>query len=207
MSAESNRIEPTIARLAQMARAVGIHLILATQRPSVDVITGVIKANFSSRIAFQVASKIDSRTIIDGNGAERLLGRGDMLLSLTGEPEPIRLHGAYVSSEETEALVEHLKRQATAHEPNAHFKATEESEADLPALDGYSDDPLFREAAEVVIKAKMGSVSLLQRRLGIGYQRAGRLVDQLERAGVVGPHDGSRAREVLVDMSFLQAEV
>jgi S-DNA-T family DNA segregation ATPase FtsK/SpoIIIE len=207
MSAESNRIETTIARLAQMARAVGIHLILATQRPSVDVITGVIKANFSSRIAFQVASKIDSRTIIDGNGAERLLGRGDMLLSLTGEPEPIRLHGAYVSSEETEALVAHLKAQGTEHEPIAHFNASEETETDLPGLEGFSDDPLFREAAEVVIKAKMGSVSLLQRRLGIGYQRAGRLVDQLERAGVVGPHDGSRAREVLVDMSFLQAEV
>lgn len=207
MSAESNRIETTIARLAQMARAVGIHLILATQRPSVDVITGVIKANFSSRIAFQVASKIDSRTILDGNGAERLLGRGDMLFGLAGEPEPIRLHGAFVSSEETEAIVEHLRAQSVEAKPIATFAGDEGEEDEEFALGGYSDDPLFREAAEVVIKAKMGSVSLLQRRLGIGYQRAGRLVDQLERAGVVGPHDGSRAREVLVDLSYLETKV
>jgi S-DNA-T family DNA segregation ATPase FtsK/SpoIIIE len=208
MSAESNRIETTIARLAQMARAVGIHLILATQRPSVDVITGVIKANFSSRIAFQVASKIDSRTIIDGNGAEKLLGNGDMLFSATGEPEPIRLHGAFVSSNETEALVAYLREQTREAEPIAAFVGADAPDEQVPpGLDGYSDDPLFREAAEVVIKAKMGSVSLLQRRLGVGYQRAGRLVDQLERAGVVGPHDGSRAREVLVDMGFLEAKV
>jgi S-DNA-T family DNA segregation ATPase FtsK/SpoIIIE len=208
MSAESNRIETTIARLAQMARAVGIHLILATQRPSVDVITGVIKANFSSRIAFQVASKIDSRTIIDGNGAEKLLGNGDMLFSLTGEPEPIRLHGAFVSSDETEDLVGFLREQTRESEPIAAFVGADAPDEQVPpGLDGYSDDPLFREAAEVVIKAKMGSVSLLQRRLGVGYQRAGRLVDQLERAGVVGPHDGSRAREVLVDMGFLEVKV
>jgi S-DNA-T family DNA segregation ATPase FtsK/SpoIIIE len=175
----------------------------------VDVITGVIKANFSSRIAFQVASKIDSRTILDGNGAERLLGRGDMLFGLAGEPEPIRIHGAYVSSEETEALVEHLRRQNVEPEPIATFAGGDDDAEleDESALGEYSDDPLFREAAEVVIKAKMGSVSLLQRKLGIGYQRAGRLVDQLERAGVVGPHDGSRAREVLVDMSYLEAKV
>ena len=209
MSAESNRIETTIARLAQMARAVGIHLILATQRPSVDVITGVIKANFSSRIAFQVASKIDSRTIIDANGAEKLLGKGDMLFSLTGEPEPIRLHGAFVSNQETDEIVAHLRGQTAEASPIESFAGAdiEDVTVDGTPLEGYSDDPLFREAAEVVIKTKMGSVSLLQRRLGIGYQRAGRLVDQLERAGVVGPHDGSRAREVLVDMSFLGAGV
>jgi S-DNA-T family DNA segregation ATPase FtsK/SpoIIIE len=206
MSAESNRIETTIARLAQMARAVGIHLILATQRPSVDVITGVIKANFSSRIAFQVASKIDSRTIIDANGAEKLLGKGDMLFMHTGEPEAIRLHGAFVSSAETDAIVRHLREQNTEPKPIDHFTAEIEDEEGVEgtALAGYSDDPLFKEAAEEVIKAKMGSVSLLQRRLGIGYQRAGRLVDQLERAGVVGPHDGSRAREVLVDLTYLE---
>jgi len=207
MSAESNRIETTIARLAQMARAVGIHLILATQRPSVDVITGVIKANFSSRIAFQVASKIDSRTIIDCNGAEKLLGKGDMLFMHTGEPEPIRLHGAFVSSAETDAIVRHLREQNAEPQPIEHFSGGEEDEESVEgtALAGYSDDPLFREAAQEVIKAKMGSVSLLQRRLGIGYQRAGRLVDQLERAGVVGPHDGSRAREVLVDLAYLES--
>jgi len=207
MSAESNRIETTIARLAQMARAVGIHLILATQRPSVDVITGVIKANFSSRIAFQVASKIDSRTIIDANGAEKLLGKGDMLFMHTGEPEAIRLHGAFVSSAETDAIVRHLREQNAEGRPIEHFTSTDDDQEseESAVLAGYSDDPLFREAAEEVIKAKMGSVSLLQRRLGIGYQRAGRLVDQLERAGVVGPHDGSRAREVLVDLSYLES--
>lgn len=208
MSAESNRIETTIARLAQMARAVGIHVILATQRPSVDVITGVIKANFSSRIAFQVASKIDSRTIIDCNGAEKLLGKGDMLFMHTGEPEPIRLHGAFVSSAETDDIVKHLREQtAEAQRIESFASAGDEDEESMEgtALAGYSDDPLFREAAQEVIKAKMGSVSLLQRRLGIGYQRAGRLVDQLERAGVVGPHDGSRAREVLVDLSYLES--
>jgi hypothetical protein len=209
MSAESNRIETTIARLAQMARAVGIHLILATQRPSVDVITGIIKANFSSRIAFQVASKIDSRTIIDANGAEKLLGKGDMLLMLTGEPDPIRLHGALVTSQETEAIVEHLRNQSAEAVPIERFAAAESEEETVmgTGLEGHSDDPLFREAAEIVIKSKMGSVSLLQRRLGVGYQRAGRLVDQLERAGVVGPHDGSRAREVMVDLSFLESKV
>jgi len=209
MSSESNRIETTTARLAQMARAVGIHLILATQRPSVDVITGVIKANFSSRIAFQVASKVDSRTILDSNGAERLLGRGDMLFILTGEPEPIRIHGAFVTGAETESIVGHLREVQVEPEPIEMFSTDEED--DYPEgdsrLDEYSDDPLFREAAEVVIKAKMGSVSLLQRRLGIGYQRAGRLIDQLEKAGIVGPHDGSRAREVLVDLSYLEAGV
>ena len=206
MSAESNRIETTIARLAQMARAVGIHLILATQRPSVDVITGVIKANFSSRIAFQVPSKIDSRTIIDSNGAEKLLGKGDMLFMHTGEPEPIRLHGAFVSSAETDAIVKHLREQAAEPQHIEAFSGSDEDDESVEgtALAGYSDDPLFREAAQEVIKAKMGSVSLLQRRLGIGYQRAGRLVDQLERAGVVGPHDGSRAREVLVDLTYLE---
>lgn len=209
MSAESNRIETTIARLAQMARAVGIHLILATQRPSVDVITGVIKANFSSRIAFQVASKIDSRTIIDANGAEKLLGKGDMLFSATGEPEAVRLHGAFVSNDETIAIVRHLRGQSGQTEAIEAFAvSSSDDDAGVPAaLEGVSDDSLIREAAEVVIKSKMGSVSLLQRRLGIGYQRAGRLIDQLERAGVVGPHDGSRAREVLVDMSFLETHV
>jgi S-DNA-T family DNA segregation ATPase FtsK/SpoIIIE len=192
-----------------MARAVGIHLILATQRPSVDVITGVIKANFSSRIAFQVASKIDSRTIIDANGAEKLLGKGDMLFSATGEPEAVRLHGAFVSSEETLSIVSHLKGQTAQTETIGAFSgASMEEDAPVPAaLEGVSDDSLIREAAEIVIKSKMGSVSLLQRRLGIGYQRAGRLIDQLERAGVVGPHDGSRAREVLLDMSFFEVQV
>ncbi len=200
MSNSSAKIELLITRLAQMARAVGIHLILATQRPSVDVITGLIKANFSSRIAFQVASKVDSRTILDGNGAEKLLGMGDMLLLLAGEPEPIRIHGAWISSDETERLVAYLKDNAAAAAPIQTF--TEENEKLI--VERNTHDVLLPEATELVIKHKQGSVSLLQRRLGIGYQRAARLMDQLEATGIVGPYDGSKAREVLVDKSYLE---
>ncbi len=202
MSATSSKVELLITRLAQMARAVGIHLILATQRPSVDVITGLIKANFPARIAFQVASKVDSRTILDQNGAEKLLGNGDMLFLNSGQPEPDRLHGAFISSEETEGLVSFIKEQGI--EPlllegiSQSVGETTETEVDL-------GDPLFREACEVVIRHKQGSVSLLQRRLGIGYQRAARLIDKLEQAGVVTPFDGSKARDVLVDKNFLEA--
>ena len=200
MAATSSKVEVLITRLAQMARAVGIHLILATQRPSVDVITGLIKANFPARLAFQVASKVDSRTIIDGNGAEKLLGSGDMLFLNSGQPEPIRLHGALISSEETDRIVGFIREQGLG----------------MMALDGISQttgettgtevdlgDPLFREAGDVVIRHKQGSVSLLQRRLGIGYQRAARLIDKLEQAGVVSPFDGSKAREVMVDQAYV----
>jgi S-DNA-T family DNA segregation ATPase FtsK/SpoIIIE len=200
MAASSNRIEMLITRLAQMARAVGIHLILATQRPSVDVITGLIKANFSARIAFQVATKIDSRTILDGNGAEKLLGNGDMLFLQPGQPEPIRIHGAYLSSEETDRLVHFINEQFPSPEKadSEPDEPTEENEDEVDL-----DDPLFREAADTVIRHKQGSVSLLQRKLGIGYQRAARLIDKLEEAGVVSAYDGSKAREVLVDRSYL----
>lgn len=202
MSQSAARIELLITRLAQMARAVGIHLILATQRPSVDVITGLIKANFSCRIAFQVASKIDSRTILDVNGADKLLGRGDMLYLSPGVAEPVRVHGAYISNAETSAIVDFLKSQNVAPEALSSFSGTVESDAagesehDESDPDG-SNDKLFQEAAEVVIRHKQGSVSLLQRRLGIGYQRAARLIDKLEESGIVGAYDGSKAREVL----------
>ena len=199
MSGSAGKIELLITRLAQMARAVGIHLILATQRPSVDVITGLIKANFSSRIAFQVASKVDSRTILDANGAEKLLGQGDMLLLLAGEPEPLRIHGAYVSSQETESLVGFFKETAPEIQPLQAF--SEENEKAL--VERNNHDVLLPEATELVIRHKQGSVSLLQRRLGIGYQRAARIMDQLEATGIVGPYDGSKAREVLVDKSYL----
>jgi len=195
MSPSAGKIENLITRLAQMARAVGIHLILATQRPSVDVITGLIKANFSSRIAFQVASKVDSRTIIDGNGAEKLLGRGDMLFLSPGTHEPIRLHGAYISSEETERLVEFLKSQVVETPKIDNFDENKPGKSP-DELD--PEDLILRQAAEVVVRNKQGSVSLLQRRLGVGYQRAARLIDRLEEAGVVGPYDGSKAREVLI---------
>jgi S-DNA-T family DNA segregation ATPase FtsK/SpoIIIE len=198
-----SRVESLITRLAQMARAVGIHLILATQRPSVDVITGLIKANFSTRIAFQVASKVDSRTILDANGAEKLLGRGDMLFSSPGMPEPIRIHGAFISGDETERVVEFICQQEFRTRPIEILeKSYKES---IPGFDPATD-PLFKESVELVIRHKQGSVSLLQRRLGVGYQRAARLIDQLENAGIVGPYDGSKAREVLVNGAYLESD-
>lgn len=203
MMSSSNRVETLITRLAQMARAVGIHLILATQRPSVDVITGLIKANFSARIAFQVASKIDSRTILDANGAEKLLGSGDMLFVQPGYPEPRRLHGAYISSEETTRVVDFIKGQEYSVE-SADIITTKLEEVIIQESTEQDDD-LLRKAAELVVRHKQGSVSLLQRRLAVGYQRAARLIDQLEEEGIVGPYDGSKAREVLVDTSFLES--
>ncbi len=203
MMASSTRIEALITRLAQMARAVGIHLILATQRPSVDVITGLIKANFSARIAFQVASKVDSRTILDVNGAEKLLGRGDMLFIQTGHPEPQRIHGSFISREETERIVQFLQCQTYRPKPLDILPDQDIREIEA-SLEDESRDDLFIQAVELVIRHKQGSVSLLQRRLGIGYQRAARLIDQLEEEGIVGPYDGSKAREVLVGPSYLE---
>ncbi len=200
MMSGSTKSEVLITRLAQMARAVGIHLILATQRPSVDVITGLIKANFSTRIAFQVASKIDSRTILDANGAEKLLGMGDMLFLQAGLPEPARIHGALITGSETEKIVNSLKEQNYLPQPIEIFSGEETIER---GLDKEFDDELLKEAAELVVRHKQGSVSLLQRRLGIGYQRAARLIDMLESKGVVGPYDGSKARQVLVDLTQL----
>jgi S-DNA-T family DNA segregation ATPase FtsK/SpoIIIE len=200
-------IEEPIARLAQMARAVGIHLVLATQRPSVDVITGVIKANFPSRIAFQVASKIDSRTVLDMNGAENLLGHGDMLFIPAGKPEPYRVHGAFVSEEEAARVVEFWKARATPAftPPLATDAAVVDAEEEDGAEGGEDfDDELIRQAARLVVSHQQGSTSLLQRRLKVGYSRAGRLMDQLESLGVVGPFQGSKAREVLVDEHWLE---
>ena len=192
-------IEDSLARLAQMARAVGIHMILATQRPSVNVITGTIKANFPSRIAFRVASKVDSRTILDSNGAEKLLGRGDMLFMPTGRPEPIRIHGANISTEETVRLVEWARGQDVALESVDLGM----DDTDLAIGDGGQDER-FDEALRLVVTHQQGSASLLQRRMKVGYARAARLVDQLEQAGIVGPSDGSsKAREVLVERAYL----
>ncbi len=196
LSTFRSEIEESIARLAQMARAVGIHLVVATQRPSVDVITGVIKANFPSRIAFQVPTRTDSRTILDSIGAERLLGRGDMLYLGVGMSAPVRIHGSYVSTEETTDIVEWLK---TRH-PQAELVAGEGSgpgsELDLYPRD--RDDELFEESARIIVGHQQGSVSLLQRRLKVGYARAARLVDMMEEAGIVGAFTGSKAREVLI---------
>ena len=185
-------IEEPIGRLAQMARAVGIHLILATQRPSVDVLTGVIKANFPSRIAFQVASRTDSRVILDMNGAESLLGNGDSLYLPAGKPEPYRIHGSYVSSEEIERVVTFLRAQGTP----APIDETVLEQAVASTSD--ADDDLYEEAMRLVVLHQQASTSMLQRRLKVGYSRAARLLDLLEERGVVGPPDGAKGREVLV---------
>jgi len=193
----AREVEEPIARLAQMSRAVGIHLILATQRPSVDVITGVIKANFPSRIAFQMAAKPDSRTVLDRNGAEKLLGRGDMLFLHPREAEPLRIHGAFVSTEEIQHIVDYVSRQP--RDEVWHLPSLGSTERTARAGGRGERDELFREAAKLVIRHQQGSASLLQRRLRVGYARAGRLIDELEDAGLLGPFDGSKAREVLVD--------
>lgn len=193
-------IEEPVTRLAQMARAVGIHLILATQRPSVDVITGLIKANFPSRIAFQVAAKVDSRTILDTNGAECLLGRGDMLFLPGGTPQPVRIHSAFVSPEEIAGVTGFLKSQVSSEEDDAPEVEVRDDEWE----DAAGDEEIFKEAARLVVMHQQGSTSLLQRRLRIGYSRAARIVDLLEQRGIVGPYNGSKAREVLVDQDYLK---
>jgi len=191
-------VEEPITRLAQLARAVGIHLVLATQRPSVNVITGVIKANFSSRIAYQVATKIDSRTILDMNGAEQLLGKGDMLFMPTGSPKPIRVQNAFISTEEVEKITNYVYSQPAYSKPYFLPSIYDKKKGSSAGL--FADvDPMFEEAAKVIVRHQQGSVSLLQRKLKLGYSRAARIVDQLEDAGIVGPNDGSKARQVLVE--------
>ncbi len=185
-------VEGSIMGLAQKSRAVGIHIVLATQRPSVNVITGVIKANFPSRIAFLVASKTDSRTILDVNGAERLLGRGDMLFLRSGHGEPVRIHGAFISGEETERLVEEIRGGGFEAEEVKVF-----SERGGPGESAGDRDELFDEAVSVVMESKQASTSYLQRRMKVGYSRAARLMDELEHAGIVGPAEGARPRRIL----------
>ncbi|MBI4456760.1 MAG: DNA translocase FtsK [Acidobacteria bacterium] len=201
MMIAAKEVEESITRLAQMARAVGIHLILATQRPSVDVITGLIKANFPSRISFRVSSKIDSRTILDGNGAEQLLGLGDMLFLPPGSSRLIRIHGAFVSEKEIHNIVSFLKNQA---DPKYHDEILEYSD-DEQANDEHADeweDELYEEATRFVVEIGKASTSVLQRRFRIGYGRAARLIDMMERDGIVGPADGSKPREVLKSSDY-----
>ncbi|HEY2852863.1 MAG TPA: DNA translocase FtsK 4TM domain-containing protein [Gemmatimonadaceae bacterium] len=223
MMTVQGEVETPIAMLAQKARATGIHLILATQRPSVNVITGLIKANFPSRIAFRVASQVDSRTIIDGAGAEMLLGNGDMLFIPPGKSEPSRLQGAYLASDDTEHLMKwyqdrrEAKRAALGVSPEAAVsdepdiletvrqrEAQESGKLDDDEPEIADRDKLFREAAEVVIQHQQGSTSLLQRRLKVGYGRAARIIDQLHFAGVLGPPDGSKPRDVLMGLDDIE---
>lgn len=205
-------VEENVIRLAQLSRAVGIHLIIATQRPSVNVITGIIKANFPTRIAFQVSSKVDSRTILDTNGAEALIGKGDMLFSPGGAPKPIRIQGSYVSDEEVERLVEFIKNQEKARYLKNDFTLDAKQKSKVAGfstggsysstdegLDDRIDADLFREAVILVLENRKASVSLIQRRLKIGYARAGRLMDMMEEAGIVGENRGSKPREIIVD--------
>jgi len=202
MMMSPKEVEEAIVRLAQKARAVGIHLVVATQRPSVDILTGVIKANLPSRIAFKVSSKVDSRVILDGNGAERLLGRGDMLFLPPGTSRLRRVHGAYVSVQETAALVRFLKKQVR---PQYDEEITKDR-AELARRDDAGDetDPLYDEAARLVIKEKMASISFLQRRMGVGFSRAGKLIDMMSRDGLLGPQRGSKPREVLVADDYFE---
>lgn len=192
MMVASSDVEDSITRLAQMARAAGIHLIIATQRPSVDVLTGVIKANIPSRIAFAVSSAIDSRTILDMGGAERLLGRGDMLFLPAGASKPKRVQGAFLSDQEVESVVTFVIEQQKAQYQEEMIPTEEETILE-------ETDELFDEAVQLVVSMQTASVSMLQRRFRIGYSRAARIVDQMEQRGIVGPPEGSKPRQVLIN--------
>ncbi|MCH8904322.1 MAG: DNA translocase FtsK, partial [Bacteroidetes bacterium] len=193
-------IEKPIARLAQLARAIGIHLIIATQRPSVNIITGTIKANFPARIAFKVTSKIDSRTILDAGGAEQLVGMGDLLFSHTADT--IRLQSPFVSTEEVDRVTEFISEQPGVPQPFVLPEYIDENVGSTDPLDPNDRDELFEQAAELIVSAQQGSTSFLQRRLKLGYNRAGRLMDQLEAAGIVGAQVGSKPRDVLMTSEY-----
>lgn len=213
MMAAPNEVEDYICRLAQMARAAGMHLVIATQRPSVDVITGIIKANIPSRIALAVSSQIDSRTILDMSGAEKLLGRGDMLFSPAGSSKPTRVQGCYVTDKEIEKVIKYVKSSQQSDYDNNIAKEIEKnsSRENLKASDEKFDvkvDPVMKEAIKCVVEAGQASTSFLQRRLRVGYARAGRLIDEMEQMGIVGPHEGSKPRQVLINyQQFLEMNI
>jgi S-DNA-T family DNA segregation ATPase FtsK/SpoIIIE len=205
MMLERGSVEESVTRLAQMARAVGIHLVLATQRPSVDVVTGLIKANFPARISFRVATRVDSRTILDVMGAEHLLGKGDMLCLPPGSSRLIRVHGALVTENEINQVVDFWKQQAAPEYDATYLLAppSDEEEADMGEFDG-DQDPLYEDALRVVLEMGKASTSTLQRRLRLGYGRAARILDMMQRDGIIGPPDGSKPREVLKRPDWLQ---
>jgi S-DNA-T family DNA segregation ATPase FtsK/SpoIIIE len=196
----SGEVENSLARLAQVARAVGIHLLVATQRPSVDVITGLIKANFPARISFQVSSRVDSRTILDQNGAEQLLGKGDMLFVPPGASRTLRVHGAWVTEEEIRAIVGFLSRQGTA----VYEEAPPVQAAAAGAAGGEAErDDLYWKAVELVVSHRQASISFIQRRMGLGYPKAARFIDLMQQDGIVGPGDGAKPRQILVGLEYL----
>lgn len=201
MMVSSNEVETSLARLAQMARAAGMHLILATQRPSVDVLTGLIKANFPTRMSFKVSSKIDSRTILDTSGAEHLLGAGDMLFLPPGAARLQRIHGAFISEHESERIVSFLKEQGTAQYDEVILQSVEEEPGNVD-LNGEEYDEKYDEAVSVVCDLGQASISMVQRRLRVGYNRAARMIETMEREGIVGPADGAKPREVLVRKNY-----
>lgn len=205
MLVAAKEVEDSIMRITQMARAAGIHLIVATQRPSTDVITGVVKANIPSRIAFAVSSSIDSRTILDMSGAEKLLGKGDMLLKPQGENIPIRVQGNFISDEEIKDVVDYTIKQQKAKYDNSLTISEEDKGATTMVQDDY-EEPLYNEIVEFVITQGKASASLLQRRFRLGYNRAARCIDLLEERGIVGPANGSKPREVLVKMENKEEE-
>jgi S-DNA-T family DNA segregation ATPase FtsK/SpoIIIE len=206
MIVAGREVEESIVRIAQMARAVGIHLVIATQRPSVDVITGVIKANIPSRLAFSVASQTDSRVIIDGSGAEKLVGMGDMLVVTAKEPRPQRIQGAWVRESEIQGVVEWVKKQREArYQDKEVLEAVAAAAAAAQELEEDDQDAaLVRQAIDLVVRSQLGSTSMLQRKLRIGFARAGRVMDALELKGIVGPSQGSKAREVLMTVEELE---
>ena len=195
-------VEDSICRLAQMARAAGMHLVIATQRPSVDVITGIIKANVPSRISFAVSSQVDSRTILDMAGAEKLLGKGDMLFYPSGAPKPTRIQGAFISDKEVEKLVDFIKNNGEAKYNDEILKQIESANSTDKEIDGEEEDddtdPLLMEAIDVVVETGQASTSFIQRRFKVGYARAGRIIDQMEERGIISGFQGSKPREVLM---------
>ena len=202
MLVSAGDVQTALVRLAQIARAVGIHLIVATQRPSVDVVTGLIKANFPTRIAFQMASKVDSRTVLDANGAEQLLGRGDMIFVPPGANKLTRVHGAWVSDEEVKAICEFLRKQGRAVYEEVQLPT--DDNAGGAGGDGAERDDLYWDCVRLVIGQRAGSISFLQRRMGLGYPKAARFIDMMEQDRIIGPGQGAKPREILVGPEYLQ---